>query len=259
LRALAHGSDPLKIVFSRKGFDSKSGGGPSPIIDGVLFSLPIPSGKYPSRSTYRDLGLEESVSKASKKLTPETLCHEDPMFWNGKCAFGQTGISQYHLARNGVKEGDIFLFFGLFAELGSQDRHHRIFGYLSVEKVIPIGSQPKGDELEPMLRQHPHTIRDWETNENWGPNNTIYFGRGRTTTKPLDVLRLTKLGGPTSHWVVPSWLRETELTYHRRGTCWPEDGSLRVVARGQEFIADIENKPEPKEWVNERIAAIESD
>jgi hypothetical protein len=59
----------LKIVFSRKGFDSKSGGGPSPIIDGALFSLPIPSGKYPSASTYGALGLGDAVTKASKTLT----------------------------------------------------------------------------------------------------------------------------------------------------------------------------------------------
>jgi hypothetical protein len=110
----------LKIIFSRKGFDSKSGGGPSPIIDGALFSLPIPTDKYPSASTYGALGLGDIVSKVSKKLSADTLCHEDPMFWNNKRAFGQTGISQYQLANHQVGEGDVFLFFGLFAEQGSK-------------------------------------------------------------------------------------------------------------------------------------------
>jgi Nucleotide modification associated domain 3 len=258
-RSLAHGSDPLKIVFSRKGFDSKSGGGPSPIIDGTMFNLPIPSGKYPSKSTYRDLGLGEVVSMVSKGCAADTLCHEDPMFYEGRCAFGQTGISQYHLDNNNVKEGDVFLFFGLFAELGSRDRHHRIFGYLSVERVVPIGAHPRGDEVEPMLRRHPHTIRDWATDEKWGPNNTIYIDRGKTTPKPLEVLRLTKRNGLASHWIVPPWLRETELTYHKRRSRWLEDGSLRVVGRGQEFITDIGDRSEANKWLNEVITAIETD
>jgi Nucleotide modification associated domain 3 len=133
----------MKVVFSRKGFDSKSGGKPSPIIDGALFSLPIPSGRYPSKSTYGDLGLGEVVSMLSKECKADTLCHEDPMFWDNKCAFGQAGISQYHLAKNRVGEGDVFLFFGLFADHGSKGSHHRMFGYLKVDKVLSIGSQAK--------------------------------------------------------------------------------------------------------------------
>ena len=36
---------PRKLILSRKGFDSGSGGCPSPIFpDGTVFSLPIPSG-----------------------------------------------------------------------------------------------------------------------------------------------------------------------------------------------------------------------
>ena len=36
---------PNKLILSRKGFDSGSGGCPSPILpDGTMFSLPIPSG-----------------------------------------------------------------------------------------------------------------------------------------------------------------------------------------------------------------------
>ncbi len=34
---------PRKLILSRKGFDSKAGGCPSPIFpDGTLYSLPIP-------------------------------------------------------------------------------------------------------------------------------------------------------------------------------------------------------------------------
>jgi hypothetical protein len=43
------GRVPMKIIFSRKGFDTTFGGVPSPIIHGVPYSLPIPTGEYPSK------------------------------------------------------------------------------------------------------------------------------------------------------------------------------------------------------------------
>jgi Nucleotide modification associated domain 3 len=249
----------MRIIFSRKGFDSTSGGAPSPIIDGVPYSLPIPTGKYPSASTYRHLGLGDALSKVRTKSTVDHHCHEDPMFWDDRCAFGQTGAAQSHLKKRGVRDGDVFLFFGLFAEVGSTDRHHRIFGYLKVEAVLPIGFQPSGHEISSTLRQHPHTIAKWDTDEHWDDNNTIYFGRGTKAKRAHADLRLTKLGGPMSHWTVPQWLRETELTYHQKAARWLEDGTLRVVGRGQEFVAKIGDRPEPRKWLHEVIAAIETD
>ncbi len=38
---------PKRLILSHKGFDSRSGGCPSPIFpDGTMFSLPIPSGDH---------------------------------------------------------------------------------------------------------------------------------------------------------------------------------------------------------------------
>jgi hypothetical protein len=247
----------MKIIFSRKGFDSTSGGKPSPIIDGVPYSLPIPTGKYPSETTYGDLDLGDALSKVQSKYTARCFCHEDPMFWDDRCAFGQTSAAQSHLAKRGVGVGDVFLFFGLFAELGSNDRHHRIFGYLRVEKVQKLGCHPSGEEVGGTQRKHPHTIAKWDTEgKRWDSNNTIYLGHGRKAKKADQALRLTLAGGSLLHWRVPDWLRETGLTYHRRVERWGEDGMLRVVGRGQEFVADIGDKPEPKEWLDEVIAAI---
>ena len=49
----------MKVILSRKGFDSSNGGCPSPILsDGTLLSLPIPSA---DRDTYDDLSYQ-SVS-----------------------------------------------------------------------------------------------------------------------------------------------------------------------------------------------------
>jgi hypothetical protein len=249
----------MKIIFSRKGFDTTSGGAPSPIVDGVPRSLPIPTGKYPSRSTYGALGLGDLVSEANSKWTAGTLCHEDPVFWEDRCAFGQTGAAQSHLENKEAGVCDVFLFFGLFAEGHREDRHHRIFGYLTVEKVLKIGCHPSGDEVRGARRQHPHTIEKWDTDEKWPCNNTIYLGRGGMAKNADPALRLTKPGGPTSHWVVPPWLRETKLTYHEKPWRWREDGTLRSASPGQEFVTDIGDLPEPKIWLGEVIAAIETE
>jgi hypothetical protein len=248
----------LKIVFSRKGFDSSSGRTPSPIIDGAPISLPIPTGKYPSVSTYGDLNLGDIVSKANKNYAASSFCHEDPMFWDDRCAFGQTSAAQSLLKNNKVGDGDVFLFFGLFAKLGSNDRHHRIFSYLKVEKVLEIGAQPTGREVEGTPRQHPHTIAKWNTDgKKWDCNNTIYLGRGRKAKIAHAALRLTKPGGPTSVWCVPPWLRESKLTYHRDDS-WLDDRTLRSASPGQEFVTDVGDLPVPKKWLNKIIAAIET-
>jgi hypothetical protein len=249
----------VKIIFSRKGFDSTSGRAPSPIIDGVLYGLPIPTGKYPSRSTYGAVGLADVLPKVQSRWKVDDFCHEDPMFWEDRCAFGQIAAAQTHLKRNCVGEDDVFLFFGLFAKLGSNDRHHRIFGYLKVESVLKIGCHPSGHEVGGTPRQHPHTIEKWDTNENWPCNNTIYLGRGGRAKKAHEGLRLTKPDGPASCWVVPKWLRETELTYHKQRWRWLKDGTLRSASPGQEFVTDVGDLPEPKKWLGKVIAAIETD
>ena len=245
----------MKIIFSRKGFDSTSGRAPSPIIDGVLYSLPIPTGDYPSASTYDDLGLGDALSKVQSRYTAKCLCHEDPMFWDDRCAFGQTSGAQGILEKQEVGEGDVFLFFGLFNELCSDDRHHRIFGYLEIENVLPIGCHPTGKEVPGPSRQHPHTIAKWDNGKEWQKNNTIYTGRGRKARKASDILRLTKSGCRASFWSILECLREARLP--QRTWRWCEDGTRQVIV-GQEFVADVGDLPEPKRWLNKIIAAIET-
>ncbi len=84
----------MKIILSRKGFDSASGGCPSFIIGNKLVSLPIPD-KY-SKLKYSDVkicgyNLDEifKKSKIKPKLNGKkmTTCHLDPDIENG--LFGQ--------------------------------------------------------------------------------------------------------------------------------------------------------------------------
>ena len=98
----------MKIVFSRKGFDTSrpGGGGASPIVDGRPVSLPIPYYEEQSRTTFADLDLADHVYSASKgRITGSEICHNDPMFENGKCALGQISSAQGHLRKQGVGAG----------------------------------------------------------------------------------------------------------------------------------------------------------
>lgn len=238
----------MKIVFSRKGFDSSSGGGPSPIVDGRPVSLPIPAGTA-SRTTYSDLGLGELAAKASReRLGADDLCHHDPMFCDdGTCVFGQHSAAQTHLEGQGVGIGDVFVFFGLFAEEVTGERHHRIFGYLRVQEMIALASGVPDDLLD---LNHPHALAMHSSND------VIWRGKGRAANRASDALRLTVPGGPPSLWQRPEWLKRGGLSYHDRPDRWIRGGRLRSVARGQEFVANIGRRSAPREWLERVIEEI---
>lgn len=241
----------MKVIFSRKGFDSSAGGVPSPIVNGRPISIPIPT-NHRSETTYGQLGLGDIVSRITKnRYTAASLCHHDPMFEGEKCAFGQTAASQSHLANNGVGVGDVFLFFGLFSDLSRKDRHHRIFGFLRIDEVVHVGANPTlCDQPSGFKSRHPHTIGEWNA------NNTIYLGPGKFATTSKNSLRLSKSGEKISLWKVPSWLRTAGLTYHGRQSRWGDDDTLQVVGRGQEFITDITENSEAKLWLGKTIKQI---
>jgi hypothetical protein len=243
----------MRIIFSRKGFDSAAGRAPSPIIAGEPISLPIPTTRR-SESTYGLVGLGDVVAQITKgRLGADDLCHEDPMFHEGRCAFGQTGAAQAHLANQAVCVGDTFLFFGLFADEDGRDRHHRIFGFLQVEEVRKLGVRPNDlDKLEGFPRRHPHTIGEWND------NNSIYLGRGAKARFAYPNLRLSRPEGPVSCWLVPPWLREIGLSYHRHQDRWTNGNELQVVGRGQEFVADVGDREAPNAWLKKVIETIES-
>jgi hypothetical protein len=196
----------MRVIFSRKGFDSSAGKAPSPIVEGEPVSLPIPTGRR-SETTYGLAGLGDIVEKVTRgRISSGDLCHEDPMFNHGRWAFGQTGSAQSHLERNGVGIGDVFLFFGLFASSEGYDRHHRIFGYLQVDEVRQLGGRPSvTDNPEGFFRRHPHTIGEW--NE----NNSLYLGSGAKARTAHPCLRLTKPGARVSVWTVPAWLKAANI------------------------------------------------
>ena len=243
----------MRIIFSRKGFDSGSGGGSSPIVDGVPVSLPIPDSKGIARTTYGDLGLGELAHAASRgAYDAASLCHHDPMFTdNGRCIFGQVGAAQTHLANHGVGRGDVFLFFGRFDGDG-QGAHHRIFGYLEVERVIDLARCDVAVRAEFAALDHPHALGMH------GANDTLYVGPGRMAARASDFLRLTAPGEALSRWRRPDWLRRGDLSYHDAEWRWAERKRLIAVSRGQEFVADIGRRRAPREWLARVMAEIAS-
>ena len=240
----------MKIILSRKGFDSSAGGAPSPIVEGRPVSLPIPAG-VASRTSYDDLGLGDLVEQATRgKLDRDAACHHDPMFTpEGQCLFGQCGAAQSHLANQGVGPGDVFLFFGLFAG-DDGERHHRIFGYLEIEEMLVLSSLDHHRREELVRLGHPHALALH------GQNDTIYCGEGQVTRSAHRALRLTVPGAKPSLWQVPPWLGECGLSYHNRRDRWLPGDRLQCVARGQEFVCDIGKRQESKRWLAGMITLI---
>lgn len=232
----------MRLIFSRKGFDSAAGGGPSPIVAGRPLSLPIPLGRDERGGTpYAALGLGDHVRD------PHALCHHDPFFARGRVAFGQHGAAESHLRAQGVGPGDLFLFFGLFAGAG-QPPHHRLFGWLRVEQRLHVGI----DAPPRFARNHPHFA-----NPHWRLNS-VYVGPGGTARRASDSLRLTAPGCSPSIWAVPDWLWRTRgLSYHGRADRWLPDGRLRSVGRGQEFVVDVTTQPAAQDWASAMVEEMQ--
>jgi hypothetical protein len=167
----------MKIILSRKGFDSQNGKTPSPIMpNGDLISMPIPSG---DKDRYQDLVYQgHDYLDILSDLKPSMKyghCHVDPDLspktrknrpghWTP--AFGQINQSQIYLSETvRVEPGDLFLFFGSFHRVKEENGHYRyvrhsgdfyqdndihaIFGYLQVGKIVTDPEEAKKLFLAP--------------------------------------------------------------------------------------------------------------
>lgn len=267
----------MKIIISRKGFDSGTGGVPSPILpDGRIASLPIPGGApfaYKSlASPIGDLGAIVQQLTGGR-MSGREPAHLDPDLWAGsfpraegwRASLGQTGAAQSHLEGEGVGVGDVFLFFGWFREAAEKDGKlayvrggrdvHTLFGYMQVGESIEVGADPDTKGLlaaRPWLRGHPHVTGKRHN------NNTIHIASDRLILDGRDTglagagifptlqpeLVLTAPGCSKSLWEVPSWLRPQEgrrpLSYH---------GSPQRWSDGEEGMARLQSVAKGQEFV----------
>lgn len=235
----------MRVVLSRKGFDSTAGGGPSPLLpDGRLVTLPIPERRPGPRSpSYDDLGLAALMrslgypSDGRAHLDPDLIEAVRPRAKEWRGAFGQVGAAASHLISRGVGSGDLFLFFGLFRRVEHVDGgyrfvpgavpFHAIWGYLEVERRVAA--------TEPVAwaGDHAHFA-----DPDRGRPNIVFLARaGRFGAFRFgDELRLTRPEARlVTDWQLPACFDAVDLTYHRSRS---RDGSLRAASRGQEFVCE---------------------
>jgi hypothetical protein len=249
----------MRIIFSRKGFDSGSGGKPSPIIDGVPVSLPIP-GARDEPFTYGDLfhPTAGSLSKLTEEITKGRItagipAHYDPQLpWeHGIASLGQQGAAQTHLLNQSVTVGDVIIFFGLFRDYTAPrghpnaKPHHRIFGAMTIDRLCILGEEVKPGAWRDLglPQPHPHTERKHSL-----VNNAIWIGQGQLAHHAGPDLRLSQTGAAPSHWNIPCWLTRCGLSYHASPDRW-SGSQLRLVARGQEFVSDVGQDSEALSWI----------
>jgi hypothetical protein len=250
----------MKIILSRKGFDTSSAGGgyPSPVFeDGTFLSLPIPdinSGTQYQQIRWKngDLGaLVTDLTNGNQKK--ESIAHLDPDLriesqsrddgW--RPLLGQSGAAQGHLRNNNVGPGDVFLFFGLYQNVLKRNgryewdpdspRRHVIWGWLQVDEVLDVERVDRAKYTWAM--KHPHF---WSIVKEL--NNTVYVGREKvslsTDTTSIDapgagvfthikddlVLTAKDSFDSPRNWRLPEWFSprdgKTPMTYHPNLASW---------------------------------------
>jgi hypothetical protein len=269
----------VKIIFSRKGFDSASGGSASPIFpDGKMVSIPIP--EQDAQRKYSDLRSPvegyDNLGEIVEPLTGMRVrashgVHLDPDIdpdivtrepgWRG--LFGQVDVAQSHLANAGVSVGDLFIMFGWFRDVEQRNGRirwkrgapdlHVIFGWLQVGQVLHIGTHPVG--LPKWATNHPHAVQGV-----YHQNNTLYVASESLNLAGFELTgmngsgifrgyskkrRLTAPGAPGRRkWRLPTWFDPSRtlspLTYHSRPDRW------HVV---KDFYVDLDTVGRGQEFV----------
>jgi len=306
-------ANDMKIIFSRKGFDKKNGGVASPIFpDEGLCSTPVPAPwdqedpparryqvKYENLSYDTEIlgSVVEELSLNRRQGEPRIRgtdsCHLDPDLIRGDLVrkagwlpmFGQSNAACAHLFNRGVREGDIFLFFGWFHRLRKPtDRFrfdperqdaHVIFGWLQIGEIwcqfkVPNRATPV---LPKWAKNHPHVREAIREYYNLGkPRDAVFIATRQLNLPGLrrrlpgggvfkeyhPKLQLTEPGEGRRVWRVPTWIypfpNKPPLTYHGDRKRWGKDGRgtlLTTVDIGQEFVLDVDYYPRAYHWLAE--------
>lgn len=276
----------MKIILSRKGFDSCAGGCASPILDGTtLLSLPIPVKKEHEKNemnirysnlNYNGINYAKLISDLNPKFKGK-YCHLDPDIRTGirkiknwKPAFGQAGAAQNVLNKTKVSVGDIFLFFGWFravecveeryhfrnrsdgGEYKSYADLHVIYGYMQIGEIIRSPEEIK------KYKDHPHSCVRYLGMA----NNTLYIPSDKLTSLGLNEIDgfgtldlsderiLTQRGCPRSFWKNNSAFKNQNTPSYVQGN----KGNIEYVnypGRWQERV--FEETKEVTEWAKKVI------
>ena len=276
----------MKVIISRKGFDSENGGFPSPILpNDKLVSFPIPSPKDATcfaNVAINGIGIADLVCDLTDgTINAKDRCHLDPDLDAGSLprlngwrpAFGQIDAAQGHLQKQGVDVGDLFLFFGWFRRVqqgkagrweyvaGAQSMHV-LYGWLRVGQVVRLGVGERPSPVE-AFAAHPHLHgRERASNALYLAADTLAIGdvtvSGAGLFTHLTPRRtLTDLAqNKRSLWRLPRWMHPdhgTRLSYHGNISRWEMLGDccrLSSVAKGQEFVLNAQHNS-MWEWIHD--------
>ncbi len=272
----------MKIILSRKGFDSSAGGHANPIYpDGEMFSLPIPS----SMDTINYDELRAPMGKSVKHVIDELDdgasivgkgAHADPDLIPGqrprkkgwRRSLGQINQASGHLRNQNVGAGDLFLFYGWFRHTEFKSGrlrfrrdlpgYHAIYGYLEIDQIITANER---SDLPTWLLDHPHAV-DARLDK---PTNSIYVARrqseklkgyaGAGVFRFRDPLILTKPGLTRSRWRLDADVfRHLKITYHT-DAAW-RDEYFQSYRRAQEYVIHADNQA--VEWAYDLVRETET-
>lgn len=278
----------MRIILSRKGFDSSAGGVASPIFpDGSMVSLPIPerdTGVCYGDLAWRGEPLAPVIEQLTKGNVPARFgVHMDPDLEVGtlprspgwRPSLGQVGAAQTVLSRAGVGPSDLFLFFGWFrqvAKSGDTLRYvrgspqlHVLFGWLQVGEVISLSV----DTPPTWASGHPHvTVPDRTHNTLYVAADHLSLGGTRLAAPGAGVFQKFRselcLTMTDQHkrscWDLPGWMLPADgkptLGYHGDKSRWTRSGDrvqLDSVPRAQEFVLDVGQQPKAMTWIRELI------
>jgi hypothetical protein len=272
----------MKIILSRKGFDSSAGGHASPILPtGEMFSLPIPSSldsiRYEDlvapqgatvKTIIKDLDSGARIAGKGAHADPDLVGGMRPRHQEWRPSLGQINQASGHLRNQKVGPGDLFLFYGYFRHSEMRDgrlsfrknlpEYHAIYAYLEVDEII--WAQDK-DALPNWLADHPHAVESRLAKS----TNSIYVAResservqnvpGAGVFRFRDGLVLTKSGLTRSRWDLdPDIFRHLTITYHR-DSAWKED-HFKSYPRAQEYVIHADSRAE--DWAYDLICSSET-
>lgn len=214
------------------------------------------------------------------RVKPTTFAHLDPDLnalsiprqpgW--RPIFGQTGAAEKHLQNQGVREGDLFVFYGWFRPVERVSGKytyvrnaldlHVIFGWLQVEQRFSVDHL---SEIPFWALEHPHCkrrkYRDLDsiyvsTQLLHLPDREILLPGAGVFHRFAPGLCLTAPHQSRSVWQLPPWFfphhPTSGLSYHKDLSRWKRDEEkvlLQTVGRGQEFVLDSEDYPEAVQWL----------
>jgi len=285
----------MRIILSRKGFDSTAGGCPSPIFpDGRMLSLPIPDKGSPiayQDLSFGDLNVGDLVveltgdakrSRHFAHLDPDLRADSLPRSPGWKPLLGQMGSAQGHLRKQGVQAGDVFLFFGSFRPVEqtaegwrfkrAERARHIIWGWMQIGRIHKVDELPSGEMH--WARYHPHFAYSPDA------SNTLYEsadqlvvagahthapGSGLFTHFDARLVLTASESSAQTNWRLPGFFApvggRSLLSYHGDVRRWHVVGNeclLSSVARGQEFVFDTQGQDAPVQWILSLLEARSS-